>query len=133
MGLVPLHEVLLLVHLADRLQISPVLLLQRVLDHFSQQSVDRLQFPLHIAQLLAYGSFQLRSGPFLLLGDVQVVLPRRLTIGPRLHGSMKRPYEQLVDDLLAFFSALIQNPEVGRIGDVLGAGSCVNEHTAAVL
>ncbi len=47
--------------------------------------VDDLQILPHIAQLLAYGGFQLRPEPFLLLDDGQVILPRRLTIGSRLH------------------------------------------------
>jgi hypothetical protein len=132
MGLILPHEVLLRIHLADGLHIGLVFLIQRVLAHRIQQSVYRLQIPPHIVQLLAYRGFQLRTGPFLLLGNCQVVLPRSLTIRPRLHRSMKLPDEILVDDHLSLFPARIQKSEVRRIGDVLWAGCGINQQSASV-
>ncbi len=84
-GLVSPHIGLLYQLLADRLDICPILLLQWIFRKCTKESVDRLQIPIHIAQLLSYGDFQLRAGLFLLLRRIQISLPYFLPISSELH------------------------------------------------
>ncbi len=115
------HVGLLLEHLRDRLHIHLIIFLQRILRKCTQKLTDRLQGPVHTAQLLANIRSQLRLG-LILLRRLQIYLPRLLAIGPWLLLTMKDRNEQLVDDLLAFLPARVQKFEVRRIRDVLWAG-----------